>query len=549
MRVPAAITLLVFSSLIQCTTCTCNITCTTDYISSLNCSCPGPTLASDYHLEAECRDEDENISVSCEIKAPERWCILELDPDEFPIGAFGECTVQAKNSNGERGVEQKDSTTLKLYENIKLRPPFNISLTVCKDSYNVSWKMDSDDYIYFNGYMVYRVRTRIKGEAKPSYHYVYEDRQYLEIPSSVLQSEKDYEVDVQARVNPHRIENGFWSEWSSSAKWRTKRSPTENKNIFYKTEPGEEGNGKDYWQYCFLLLIVAPCLLCFFGTRLWLRKVHVYIPSPEIFFRPLYHAYEGDFKKWVGPTFTLSETDCLEGSTAVSVVKEKQAKSLERLCDIEGEDGASTSSSPFLGMASLSSSKQSSEDCGHSPGLDGSAGHVSIDTVTVLEEESQGSGSSRDPGEGRFEYPPFGPEGNLGNVALGLLAARCRWDAVLSGGRVSGGAGSSEGPSSRLALDCLEPRPRHDGSEPDQSSLESFSFTEHSEDGYPAVTLDMDTIDSGFLESDCSSPVHSDPDVREKMDAPVLVGSFHTNYVKQWVANTDPSAPQEDSES
>ncbi|KAG5854582.1 hypothetical protein ANANG_G00039350 [Anguilla anguilla] len=462
MRVPAAITLLVFSSLIQCTTCTCNITCTTDYISSLNCSCPGPTLASDYHLEAECRDEDENIS---------------------------------------------DSTTLKLYENIKLRPPFNISLTVCKDSYNVSWKMDSDDYIYFNGYMVYRVRTRIKGEAKPSYHYVYEDRQYLEIPSSVLQSEKDYEVDVQARVNPHRIETGFWSEWSSSAKWRTKRSPTENKNIFYKTEPGEEGNGKDYWQYCFLLLIVAPCLLCFFGTRrLWLRKVHVYIPSPEIFFRPLYHAYEGDFKKWVGPTFTLSETDCLEGSTAVSVVKEKQAKSLERLCDIEGEDGASTSSSPFLGMASLSSSKQSSEDCGHSPG-------------------------------------------NSGNAALGLLAARCRWDAVLSGGRVSGGAGSSEGPSSRLALDCLEPRPRHDGSEPDQSSLESFSFTEHSEDGYPAVTLDMDTIDSGFLESDCSSPVHSDPDVREKMDAPVLVGSFHTNYVKQWVANTDPSAPQEDSES
>ncbi|KAJ8364126.1 hypothetical protein SKAU_G00129570 [Synaphobranchus kaupii] len=535
MKAQAAITLLVFCSLIEYTTCACNITCTTDYISSLNCSCSGPRLASKYSLEAKCWDEDESIHVSCEIKAPQHWCKLELDPDEFSINARVNCMVQAKDCNGE--WEPNDSTNLTLYGNIKPSPPFNISLTVCNSSYNVSWKMAYTEYSYLKDYLIYRVGIRIKGETKPKYHYVHEDRWYLDIPFSALHSGKDYEVAVQARVNEHKFETGFWSEWSPTAKWKTK---------------GEEDNGKDYRQYCLLLLIVAPCLLCFFGTRrLWLRKVHVYIPSPELFFRPLYHAYEGDFKRWVGPVFTFSESDYLERNMAVSVVKEKQGKSLERLCEGEGEDGTSTTSSPFLGLASRNSSKQSTEDGNCSQGPDSSAGHISIDTVMVLEEESQSLGRSRDPCSGsrggRFIYPPFSPRGSAASEVLGLLAAECRREAVISGGRVSGGAEASEGASSHPLLDCLEPRPRNDVQELDQSSLESFSFTEHSEDGYPPVALDMDTIDSGFLESDCSSPVQSDPDVREKIDAPVLGESFHTNYVKQWVATTDPSAPEGDS--
>ncbi|KAJ8284149.1 hypothetical protein COCON_G00029990 [Conger conger] len=530
MREPAAI-LFVFCSLIQCTTCNCNITCTTDYISSLNCSCSGPRLASYYYLEAECGDDEDHIKVSCEIKAPQRWCTLELDPEEYQIDALSTCTVQAKNSNGEGGVDTNDSTTLILSENIKPQPPFNISLTVSDSSYNVSWKTAYADGHYLMGLFIYRVRIWIKGEEEPSYHYVYEDRTYLEIPSSLLRSRKDYEVNVQAKVNPARYRNDF-SEWSPTAILKTK---------------DEEDNGH-YRQYCFILLIVVPCLLCFFGKRrLWLTKVQVYIPSPEVFFSPLYHAYEGDFKKWVGPAFTLSESECLEGSVAISVMKEKQVKSLERLCEGEAEDSGSTASSSFLNIGSHSSSEQGTEDGSCSQGSNGSAGHISIDTVTVLEDQSQSSGRSWDAGSsgGHFVYPPFGPGGSADSEALGLLDERCRWDAVISSGRVSGGTGPAEGASTHPPLSLLEPHLHNgDRNEEDQSSMESFSFGEHSEDGYPRVTLDMDTFDSGFQESDCSSPAHTDPDMREKTDAPMLGESFHSNYVKQWVAATDASSPR-----
>lgn len=57
-------------------------------------------------------------------------------------------------------------------------------------------------------------------------------------------------------------------------------------------------------------------------------------------------------------------------------------------------------------------------------------------------------------------------------------------------------------------------------------SLDSF---EYSEDGYPPMRLDLDTVDSGFLESDCSSPIFETLSTREVTDS---------SYVKQWVVHT-----------
>ncbi|KAG9349862.1 hypothetical protein JZ751_026215, partial [Albula glossodonta] len=499
-------------------TCNCNVTCTTDYISSLNCSCTGPELTSSYHLEAQCNDEGDDeviISVSCNIASPQRWCTLELDPDELPIGADTKCTVLAKHSN----LEQDHSADVKLYENIKLQPPFNISLTESNGSYTVSWEMAYTDGSYLNNYLIYRVRFRIKGGTKQDHQPVYEDRRYLEIPRSYLKKGKEYIVDVQARVNPSRISAGFWSEWT----------------------PAEVRSGEDDMRYCLLLLIMVPCVLCIFGGRLWLRKVHVYIPSPEGFFKPLYNACDGDFKIWAGTAFTFNESDFQERN----MVSENQVKSLKRLCEGEEEANASMtslggSSIPFL--ASHSTSKQSTQGGSCSQDPDSSVGHISIDTVTVLGEESPSSGglrgSFRDSHGNCFTYPHFIPGGSTASEHVSLL------------GLVSGGAEGYRGSPTRLVLDgelCL----LNEGNEPDQSSLESFSFTERSEDGYPRVMLDMDTIDSGFLDSECSSPIHSDLDVKEQMDAAVLAEAqrSHSNYVKQWVATTGPSGHQVDSRS
>lgn len=81
----------------------------------------------------------------------------------------------------------------------------------------------------------------------------------------------------------------------------------------------------------------------------------------------------------------------------------------------------------------------------------------------------------------------------------------------------------------------LQPNNEENG---EQLSLDSFISNEHSDYGYPQIGLDLDTIDSGFLESDCSSPVSSECEGGERTDTALLgdTAGTHSNYVKQWVA-------------
>ncbi|XP_036403331.1 interleukin-21 receptor-like isoform X2 [Megalops cyprinoides] len=529
MRIQVAIISLVFCGLIQHTTCACNVNCTTDYISSLNCSCSGQAPAPSYHLEAECwyTDEVERFHASCEVVFSQRWCEIQLDTNVYSIGADSECTVRVKNTNGEWSLEPDNFTHLLLYNHIKPQPPFNVTLTESDGTYNVSWKVvyTENENIYLHEDLIYRVRIRSKDKTEPEHLFEHENTRYLEIPTRIFQGSKQHMVDVQAKVNPDTYEHGDWSEWSPTAEWTTR---------------DDEGVKEDYRLYFLLTLIVLPCVLCFFRRRFWLKKVQVYIPSPEFFFQPLYHAYEGDFKKWVGPAFTFSEADFLEKNMVVPVVKEKQLKSLEKLC--EGED-----SSCMTGMGSGLFHSSCKHIC--SQGLDTSAGHISIDTVTVSGEENADLGGSRDPYRGScgdcFEYPAYSPgESKEGSEGERLLGAQGRREAVICGGRVSSRAETSRDPSSPLGLDSLEWHLDGEYNELEQLSLD---ISEHSEDGYPAVVLDMDTIDSGFLESDCNSPVHSELDGKEQMEALALaeVQHCHTNYVKQWVATTSPPAMQD----
>ncbi len=78
----------------------------------------------------------------------------------------------------------------------------------------------------------------------------------------------------------------------------------------------------------------------------------------------------------------------------------------------------------------------------------------------------------------------------------------------------------------------------HDLENIEQVSLDSYSSNEQSDDGYPQMGLDLDTIDSGFLESDCSSPSAFDENEQIETSSLEGVGRSHSNYVKQWVAFT-----------
>lgn len=83
----------------------------------------------------------------------------------------------------------------------------------------------------------------------------------------------------------------------------------------------------------------------------------------------------------------------------------------------------------------------------------------------------------------------------------------------------------------------------------EQLSLDSYGSSAYSEDGYPRVKLDLDTVDSGFMESECSSPGydgydddHEEATGQQKETDPLHMGMGgmgelpHSNYVKQWVA-------------
>lgn len=55
---------------------------------------------------------------------------------------------------------------------------------------------------------------------KPA-HSLLVENQFILLDHNKLQQQFEYTVDVQAKLCPGNIYQGPWSEWSSSAEWRT----------------------------------------------------------------------------------------------------------------------------------------------------------------------------------------------------------------------------------------------------------------------------------------------------------------------------------------
>ncbi|CDQ71880.1 interleukin-21 receptor [Oncorhynchus mykiss] len=488
---------LVLFYLIQYVACFCNVTCTTDYNTSLNCSCSGTVPSSPILLEAECRDYEEQVNDSCEITPSQSWCIIQ--PEDFFMLTFADtnCTARVKHTGKEDKRKTDDSTDWKLHKLVKPQHPVNVQVTENIDSYNVTWQMDQN--IYLDESLMYRVRITTNNNyiKDPVYYPVREDQRYLVLNSLQLQPGTEYVANVQASVNPASYYQGPWSEWSSTVEWRT-----------------TEGDDKLWWQWP-VLLTILPCLilccLCYLFKILWPKRLHLmnYSPSPEDFFKPLYHTYGGDFKKWVGPVFVFSELDPLEKNPSTQMMTEKQLDTLGLSRLTVEEDGSSGDQ-----------------------GTCHSAGHISIDTVMVSGEEGALSGNSwvtykcSQGGESFSQYTG-GSKGGIDSETEGPLGAGAEDEGGLTG--QSGRWASTGLPAMKWQLQ-LQAR----NYQPEQISLDS-------EDGYPPLVLDLDsvdTIDSGvFVESDCSSPVNSNFESEEQIDSGLLsgVGSSPSEYVKQWV--------------
>lgn len=221
------------------------------------------------------------------------------------------------------------------------------------------------------------------------------------------------------------------------------------------------------------------------------------------------------FQRWVGPVLTFNNFDFQEKSTTLQVLCEKQQN------ESSEEPGNGRSGERDFGLSGQNSSKlyflgSNSHSVAHS------GGHISMDTVTVSGQEGIMADWSGD--NHRRSLEDFLNDKD-GNQRVAEIADRQPL--------VPEGSGSLRG------LDCDDWHlQEHDLENIEQVSLDSYNSNEQSDDGYPQMGLDLDTIDSGFLESDCSSPSAFDGTEQIETESLDGVGGSHSNYVKQWVAFT-----------
>ncbi|KAA8591828.1 interleukin 21 receptor, tandem duplicate 1 [Etheostoma spectabile] len=490
----------------------CNVTCSTDYDALLNCSCSGALPTHSYSVKVMCRDEEREVSGSCEVKPPQSWCIMY--PEDLYEVANLETICTATVS--QELMNTSESSSWSLCNVVKPLPPVDVKVTNTDGFYNITW-----DHANNKDCLTYIVRVReskdlSKGPALSRLVPV----KYIQIDHKNLQPHVNYTVDVQAQMCLENVYHGPWSEWSSTAGWRTR-----------ETSAGiEEMNG--WWWYIFLsvVFVLVLLLLGYSQKPWWQKKLQriIYIPRPDEFFKPLDLNYGGNFKEWVKPVF--NEYDYLKVSSHAEMISKKQHDVLHWNESYSKDNEMKQSGNLVHMLQPHSNSLLFFHDGGSSQGTGHSTGHVSIHTVTLSGdeefEEQVVSQSSARTLRSYQDGESFGSFEEDNREHTGYDLEEPHWQ--------SGILPQHENQISiDLSVENINFQPRAQLNEPERVSLDSFALNEQSEDGYPHV--DLDTIDSGFGE--CSSPGASDSNIAQQMDSNLFIEhkSSNSNYVKQWM--------------
>ncbi|KAM6995269.1 uncharacterized protein LKV04_007493 [Tautogolabrus adspersus] len=497
----------------------CNVTCSTDYNVTVNCSCSAPLPTYSVLVQVSCSDGYElDANSSCEVKPPQSWCVMypENLEDVTSIGTMCTATVTQQDARG--AVKGTESSIWELSHVVKALPPLDVRVTNSGKFYNITW-----DHSNRADFLTYRVRVRESRNLSedPALLYLVEGKHTL-LEHMKLRPHVNYTVDVAAKMCPENLYSGPWSEWSSSAEWTTTGGSAEF-----------EGINKN-WLFSLLSIVVVLGVVVVYSQKTYLqKKLHLitYIPTPQEFFKPLYHNYEGNFKDWVKPVF--SEYDFLSINSHVQRKSEKQPdvlqwKNEKRSCS---EDEIKQGGHHFLHMLQPHSNSPlflqaggSSQSSGHS------SGHISIHTVTLSgEEEFEEEVSSVNTLQSYRDGESFASfEYNNRELAGYNLEER-----QLS--RLDGHGRMLPQPENQISNDISAENSNFEPNamivEPERLSLDSFVSNGQSEDGYPHV--DLDTVDSGFGE--CSSPGASDSNMAGQMDLFQEHKNSNSNYVKQWM--------------
>ncbi|XP_034465965.1 interleukin 21 receptor, tandem duplicate 1 [Hippoglossus hippoglossus] len=502
--------------LIHCVTSLYNVTCSTDYDVSLNCSCSGITTYP-ILMEVSCSDDDDEVvNGSCEIEWPQSWCVMNLE-ELYVVASIGTwCTATASHQGDQEITKETESSSWALSDVVKPQPPSDVRVTNTDGLYNISWAHHNQ-----NDCLQYRLRIReSKHPSKaPVPSILLEKSQYIRLHNSKLQPGVNYTVDVKAKMCPNNVYRGPWSEWSTAVEWRTEGAPVE-----------DEGMNGYFW---FVLpIILVFCILLWYFQKLFLTKrlkVVTFIPRANVFFEPLYHDHGGNFKEWVKPLF--SEYDYLRIESQLTSEKQydvpqrsEEKKSFREVNETSNGGHFPHVLQPQSNWLLPFHSDGSSQDTGHS------AGHVSIHTVTLSGEEYEEEVMSQSSVNTLASFQDGESFGSFEEVDR----EHAGYDS--EGPQLDRQSAMSPEHENKMSIELSEVgninfQPRAEFNEPERISLDSYTSNEHSEDGYPRV--DLDTIDSGFAE--CSSPGASD--TAEHMDSDLFQEqkNSNSNYVRQWM--------------
>ncbi|XP_054308684.1 interleukin-21 receptor isoform X1 [Pongo pygmaeus] len=432
------------------------------------------------------------------------------------------------NITDQSGNYSQECGSFLLAESIKPAPPFNVTVTF-SGQYNISWRSDYEDPAFYmlKGKLQYELQYRNRGDpwaVSPRRKLISVDSRSVSLLPLEFRKDSSYELQVRAGPMPGSSYQGTWSEWSDP--------------VIFQTQSEELKEG---WNPHLLLLLLLVIVIPAFWSlkthplwRLW-KKIWA-VPSPERFFVPLYKGCSGDFKKWVGAPFTGSSLELGPWSPEMPSTLEVYSchppqSPAKRLQLTELQEPAELVESDGVTKPSFWPTAQNSGGSAYSEERDRPYGLVSIDTVTVLDAEGPCTWpcSCEDDGYPALDLDAgLEPSPGLEDPLLGAGTT------VLSCGCVSAGSPGLGGPLGSL-LDRLKP-PLADG-EDWAGGLpwggRSPGGVSESEAGSPPAGLDMDTFDSGFVGSDCSSPVECD------FTSPGDEGPPRS-YLRQWVVIPPP---------
>ncbi|XP_025969695.1 interleukin-21 receptor isoform X4 [Dromaius novaehollandiae] len=569
-----------FFLLFQYTTHCENLTCFVDYVQTLSCILKNDLGAGSYNLTATWIPEEdpENTVAACSLlqstgNTSHTQYMCTVDMTEL----LADIKVQVDVSEiADR--QHMISKGFYMGENIKPQPPFNLT-AVFSEGYNISWETiyQNSPFYFLNEELEYQLRYKRRNDTWETQKTkaVHEDKRTLVILPQELQGNTEYEVQVRARPREDTGYRGFWSEWSSPLTLKTSPAAVTQR----------AGTG---WLLLFAVVaMIAASVTAFLAKQQSLWKKVACIPDPASFFKPLYLVHNGDFKKWVGVSHTKMTLDFFEWGIVlpevleVYSVRHPNSISQEELSELKKDPPCKPCVSCLTAPGQDSQSPLSSVNSS-SGTQDRSYGHLSIDTVTVADEftpcnsqcncnrmhrghehTNDGDGSAGETG-----YPKVNVDDDERERSSDLLLADLSTqDKILASGSVSTDHLRSasapahqkveraleRGMGSILEALCLHPNqwdlenpaslPSPDGESVSYSegSCDFFPQSARAGDSYPMICLDLDTIDSGFVDSDCGSPVDCEFDQNSQTNCGSLPleqegEDFPRSYVKQWVS-------------